>query len=58
MWWATDDDGRQLTVAFLDDDPLVVAARLRPALEARDTKPLLSGPFHTVVPFAWDRHLP
>ncbi len=58
VWWARDDEERQLTVAFLDDDPLVVAARLRPALEARDLTALLSGPFHTVVPFAWDRHLP
>ena len=54
--------GRRLTIAFLDDDPVEVAARLRPVLDRRwgggGPVPLLAAPFHTVVPFAWDRHLP
>lgn len=64
--WATGPAGgdrpRQWTYAFLDDDPVAVARRLRPVVERRWTAsgpvPLLAAPFHTVVPFAWDRHLP
>ena len=58
VWWSTDDQDRQFTVAFLDDDPVEVAGRLRPAVEAREPAALLAGAFHTVVPYAWDRHLP
>jgi hypothetical protein len=72
VWWSTGTDGQpfgpldrtglQLTVCFLDDDPVEVAGRLGAVLDARwattDVEPLLAAPFHTVVPFAWDRHLP
>jgi hypothetical protein len=43
----------RITFCYLDDDPLAVATRLRPALEARwtdgDAVPLLAGPFATVT---------
>ena len=52
----------QITLLFLDDDPVVVAGRLRPQLEARwasgEATALWAAPFHTVVPYEWDRHLP
>lgn len=65
-WWATSDpaDGevRQMTWCFLDDDPVEVAERIRPALERRwegsSVAPLLAAPFHVAVPFEWDRYLP
>jgi hypothetical protein len=65
-WWATSDptDGevRQVTFCFLDDDPVEVAVRIRPALQRRwegsAVAPLLAGPFHVAVPFDWDRYLP
>jgi hypothetical protein len=65
VWWATreDDDGvAQVTYCFLDDDPVVVAGRLEPLLADRwrtdDVHAVLAAPFLSVVPFAWDRHLP
>ena len=72
IWWhegirtetpgPIDSRGRQLTYCYLDDDPVAVAERLRPPLEARwegpDLNPLLAAPFHTLVPFEWGRHLP
>jgi len=54
--------GQRLSYCFLDDDPVAVAHRLRPALERRwgggDIAPLLAAPFHPVVPYEWDRHVP
>ena len=54
--------GQTITYYFLDDDPVRVAERLRPALEDRwDTdgvEPLFAAPFHTVVPHEWDRYVP
>lgn len=54
--------GQLLTYCFLDDDPVAVAERLRPALEARwkhtAVEPLLAAPFYPVVPYQWDRHVP
>jgi hypothetical protein len=73
VWWAvgeqthplfatTDNAGLQATYCYLEDDPVEVANRIRPALEARwkstGAAPLLAAPFHTVVPFDWGRHLP
>lgn len=66
VWWATraDDDGHvhQVTVSFCDDDPVAVAGRMRGPLALRwsddSLVPRLAAPFHTVVPFEWDRHLP
>lgn len=54
--------GQQLTYCFLDDDPVATATRLAPVLRERwaasGIRPLLAAPFHTVVPFEWDRYLP
>lgn len=54
--------GQQLTYCFLDGDPVDVAGRLRPVLERRWAEkgitPLLAAPFHTIVPWEWDRYLP
>lgn len=51
-----------LTYLFLDDEPAAVAAKLKPVLEQRwqehNTRPLLAAPFHTLVPWEWDRYLP
>jgi hypothetical protein len=55
-------EGLRLDVCYLDDDPVVTAARLAPVLAERwasgDTVPVLAAPFVTVVPWAWDRALP
>jgi hypothetical protein len=57
-----DNSGVQITYCFLDDDPVVVAARLAESLKQRwaDNKiaPLLAAPFYVLVPFEWERYLP
>jgi hypothetical protein len=53
--------GQLLTYCFLDDDPVVTAGRLGPALEVRwrdGVAPLLAAPFYPVIPYEWDRHVP
>jgi hypothetical protein len=53
--------GQSITYCFLDDDPIAVAERLRPALEKRwsdGIEPLIAAPFYTVVPYEWDRYVP
>jgi hypothetical protein len=59
---ATAQPGQLLTYCFLDDDPVVIATRLRPVLEQRwkdsGVKPLFAAPFHPVVPYEWDRYVP
>jgi hypothetical protein len=54
--------GQRLSYCFLDEDPVVAAGRLRPALEKRWSDgvvaPLFAAPFHTVVPHEWDRYVP
>ena len=53
--------GQTLTYCFLDDEPVEVAKRLRPVLEARwqgGITPLLAAPFYPVIPYEWDRHVP
>jgi hypothetical protein len=71
-WWATTvastplfstaEMGQQITYCFLDDDPVDTAGRLAPSLEQRWSSgavtPLFAAPFHTLVPHAWDRHVP
>jgi hypothetical protein len=72
-WWGSalpfdaryataDAEGLHVTYCLLDDDPVAVAGRLQPALEARwaatGVVPLLAAPFHTVVPYEWERFLP
>ncbi|MGQ0831988.1 MAG: hypothetical protein ACT4OV_09955 [Microthrixaceae bacterium] len=55
-------DGLRLTLAYLDEDPVEVAARLRHVLAARwasgATTPVLAAPFVTVVPWRWEAALP
>jgi len=72
VWWhrggpqpaalMPDSSGRLVSHLFLDDEPLAVAERLRPALAARwragEVEPLLAAPFFVPVPFEWDRYLP
>jgi hypothetical protein len=52
----------QITYLFLDDEPEAVAELLVSSLQRRwahgGPVPLLAAPFHVVVPFDWDRHLP
>lgn len=59
---ASAPSGQLLTYCFLDDDPVATAGRLRPVLESRwqqaGVEPLLAAPFHPVVPYHWDRHVP
>jgi hypothetical protein len=55
--------GHTISYCFLDDDPVTVAGRLRPVLEQRwgadaGIEPLLAAPFHTVVPYEWERYVP
>jgi hypothetical protein len=54
--------GLQVTYCFLDDDPLEMAHRLRPALEKRwadrAVEPLLAAPFYTVTGDNLGLHLP
>lgn len=57
-----DNSGLQASYLFLDDDPAEVAGRLRPRLERRwsstGNQPLLAAPFHSLIAYEWDRHLP
>src|SRR5262249_54159817 len=53
--------GQRISYCFLDEDPVIVAERLRPALETRwrdGMDPLFAAPFHAVVPYEWDRYVP
>jgi hypothetical protein len=54
--------GQTISYCFVDEDPVVVAERLRPALEKRwhddGIEPLFAAPFHALVPHEWDRYLP
>jgi hypothetical protein len=56
------DSGQQVTYCFLDGDPVEVGNRLNSILKARWAKtgviPLVAAPFHTVVPYEWERYLP
>ncbi len=47
--WAFTDDVRTITVAWLDDDPLVASARV-PTIGGAE----LAGPFETITPWDWD----
>jgi hypothetical protein len=44
---------RRVIVAWLDDEPLAVAARVSPAV-ARRTGVEFAGPFETITPWVWD----
>jgi hypothetical protein len=64
VWWheGAEHPGLLVTYCYLDDDPVAVAGRLRPALaqrwSAKELTPLLAAPFQVLVPFDWDRYLP
>ena len=51
---------RRVTVCWLDDDPIEVALRLAPLVEARRARPgvdsamTFAGPFETITPWQWD----
>lgn len=53
---------QSITYCFLDDDPIVTAERMRPALTDRwagdGIEPLFAAPFFAVVPYEWDRYVP
>jgi hypothetical protein len=55
-------EGQTISYCFLDDDPVLTAERLRPALENRwsdnGVEPLFAAPFHPVVPHEWGRYVP
>jgi hypothetical protein len=57
-----DNSGLHVSYLFLDDEPAVVAERLRPRLEQRwsttGMAPLLAAPFHSLVAYEWDRYVP
>jgi hypothetical protein len=57
-----DNSGLHVSYLFLDDEPAAVAKRLRPRLEQHwlitGNEPLLAAPFHSLVPYAWNRYLP
>ena len=54
--------GQTLSYCFLDDDPVLSAERLRPALDRRwsegGVEPLFAAPLYAVVPHEWDRYVP
>lgn len=60
--YSQDSAGRQVTLLFLDRDPVATARALAAPLHERwasgAVTGLLAAPFFTVVPFEWDRHLP
>ncbi len=60
--FATAVEGQRITLCFLDDDPLAVAARMGSLLQKRwqtaAVTPQLAAPFYSVMPFQWDRYLP
>jgi len=72
VWWFDGMDfpapfegsvrGKQITICYLDGDPLETAQAMKPVLARRwaegEVKGLLAAPFHTVVPFEWSRFLP
>lgn len=57
-----DNSGLHVSYLFLDDEPAVVAERLRPRLQRRWSTtgivPLLAAPFHSLVAYEWGRYLP
>lgn len=54
--------GQQITLCYLDDDPVATARALAPIMAERwasgAARGLLAAPFHTLVPFEWSRYLP
>jgi hypothetical protein len=48
--WVFADDAQRITVAWLDEEPLQVAAALAPAGAGLE----LAGPFETITPWQWN----
>ena len=44
----------RITVAFVDGDPLAVAAGAGPSLRGGGPAPVYAGPFETITPWRWD----
>ena len=65
-WFVTptspEEGPKQVSLCFTDGDLIGVAQQIQPILEQRwakgSVRPLLAAPFHTVVAYEWDRHLP
>lgn len=59
---SSDEGVKHVSLCFTDGNPIDVAKRMEPVLKERwaegSVEPLLAAPFHTVVPYEWDRHLP
>jgi len=71
LWWyrgfqtpelTSANEDLQVTLLYLDEDPVETADRLVAVLERRwsneTTIPLLAAPFHTLTPYQWDKYLP
>lgn len=72
VWWfdgaaspapfSADHRGRQISLCYLDEDPVVTAAQLGAAMQRRwasgEVRGLLAAPFFTITPFDWARNLP
>jgi len=58
--YASAATGQQMTLCFLDDDPVATAGRLASWVDgkAEDTGLVLAAPYHAVVPYEWTRYLP
>jgi hypothetical protein len=60
--YASIESGQQLSLCFLDADPVATAGRLAPLLESRwrtfAVQPLLAAPFQVISPYEWERYLP
>jgi hypothetical protein len=56
--WAFGSANQQITVCYLDDEPLTVGDWLGPSLAKRwehpSLHPVFAGPFETIVPWQWD----
>jgi hypothetical protein len=73
IWWGNSlpmgpryataqSEGLQISYCFLDEGPADTAARLTALLEKRwargNVEPLFAAPFHTLIPYEWDRFVP
>jgi hypothetical protein len=57
-----DNSGIQMAYCLLDQDPVDTAEVLREVLVQRwqrtGIEPLLAAPFHSIIPWEWDRYVP
>ncbi len=56
--WVFADDGRRMTVSWLDAPPLELCGRLEPIVESRRAaaagRTLFAGPLEAITPWKWD----